>query len=172
MNIHPGPCLAALAACANLAATPAARAHEADGTSSSPAVTPNPAALVQLEEVRHAAARFLDVQAALDAGYVDIGVFYPNMGHHYLKPDILDDRFDAGQPELLVYVDDTCSGGRRLVAIEYAVPLALARNAPAGFVGADDRWTINQQFQLWTLHAWLYEYNPAGVFASHNVRVP
>jgi len=31
---------------------------------------------------------------------------------------------------------------------------------------------VNQQFQLWTLHAWLYEYNPAGVFASHNVRVP
>lgn len=37
---------------------------------------------------------------------------------------------------------------------------------------SDDTWTINQQFQLWTLHAWLYEYNPDGVFASHNPRLP
>lgn len=171
MNIRPGLCLAALAVFANVAATTAARADESEGTSSSAAI-PNPAALVQLEEVRHVAARFLDVQAALDAGYVDIGVFYSNMGHHYLKPEILDERFELEQPEILVYADDTCSGGRRLVAIEYAVPLALAKDAPAGFAGLDDGWTINQRFQLWTLHAWLYEYNPAGVFASHNVRVP
>jgi hypothetical protein len=46
------------------------------------------------------------------------------------------------------------------------------KDAPAGFTGTDDGWTVNQQFQLWTLHAWLYEYNPAGVLASHNVRVP
>ena len=51
------------------------------------------------------------------------------------------------------------------------MPLALAKRAPAGFVGPDDHWTINQRFQLWTLHAWLFEYNPAGVFAAYNARV-
>jgi 2-methylcitrate dehydratase PrpD len=51
------------------------------------------------------------------------------------------------------------------------VPLALAKRAPAGFVGPDDHWTINQRFQLWTLHEWLFEYNPASVFAAYNARV-
>jgi hypothetical protein len=161
-----------LAALANIAAAPAAFAHEADITPTSPAVTPNPAALIQVESVRHATARFLDEQQAIDEGYVDISVFYPNMGHHYLKAELLDEKFELEKPEILVYVDDPCSGGRRLVAVEYAAPLALADNAPAGFVGSDDAWSINQQFQLWTLHAWLFEYNPAGVFASHNSRVP
>lgn len=148
----------------------AAVAHEADA--SAPDVIPNPAALVQLESVRHVTARFLDVQQAIDEGYVDIGVFYPNMGHHYLKPELLDATFEAEKPEILVYAEDPCSGQRRLVAVEYAQPLAVAKHAPAGFVGRDDAWSINQQFQLWTLHVWLFEYNPAGVFASHNTRVP
>jgi hypothetical protein len=162
--------LAALAALAGIAAAPAAFAHEADNTAT--AVASNPAALAQVELVRHVTARFLDEQQAIDEGYVDISVFYPNMGHHYLKPELLDEKFELENPELLVYADDPCSGNRRLVAIEYAVPLALSDRAPAGFVGPDDTWTINQQFQLWTLHAWLFEYNPAGVFASHNSRVP
>jgi hypothetical protein len=164
--------LAALAVLGNLATASAGMAHEAGDTPSSSAATPNPAALVQLESVRRATARFLDEQAAITAGYVDISVFYPNMGHHYLKPELLDERFEPEKPELLVYADDPCSGSRRLVAVEYAVPLALADRAPAGFVGSDDNWTINQQFQLWTLHAWLFEYNPAGVLAAYNPRVP
>lgn len=162
--------LVALGAAALATAVPA-HAHDDDATTT-PARTPNPAALAQLEEVRHATARFLDEQAAIDAGYVDISVFYPHMGHHYLKPALLDDRFEAEKPELLVYVDDPCSGKRRLVAVEYAVPLALADKAPEGFVGNADVWTVNKQFQLWTLHAWLFEYNPSGVLAAFNPRVP
>lgn len=162
--------LTALAVLGSIAAAPAGLAHEADGASA--AAASNPAALVQLESVRRASARFLDEQTAFDEGYVDISVFYPNMGHHYLKPELLDDTFELEQPEILVYADDPCSGSRRVVAVEYAVPLALVKDAPAGFVGPDDTWTINQQFLLWTLHAWLFEYNPAGVFAGYNARVP
>lgn len=172
MNIHTNAHLAALAVLGCILVTPAASAHEGDAPATAPATSPNPAALVQLEAVRNATARFLDEQVAIAEGYVDISVFYPNMGHHYLKSELLDDRFEAAQPEILVYADDPCSGGRRLVAIEYAVPLALASQAPAGFVGPDDAWSVNQQFQLWTLHAWLFEYNPAGVFSGYNVRVP
>ena len=51
------------------------------------------------------------------------------------------------------------------------MPPALASRAPAGFVGPDYSWAINQRSQLWTLHAWLFEYNPAGVFAAYNGRV-
>ena len=163
--------LAVLAVLANIASVSAGVAHESNETTASAAAS-NPATLVQLESVRRATARFLDEQQAIDEGYVDISVFYPNMGHHYLKAELLDEGFEVEKPELLVYADDPCSGSRRLVAVEYAVPLALAKYAPAGFWGPDDTWSINQQFQLWTLHAWLFEYNPAGVFAAYNVRVP
>jgi hypothetical protein len=172
MNARSPVHLAALAVLGNIAAAPAGIAHEAGNAPTPSAATPNPAALVQLESVRRATARFLDEQAAVAEGYVDIGVFYPNMGHHYLKAELLDEKFELERPELLVYVDDPCGGSRRLVAVEYAVPIALAKRPPAGFVGSDDTWTVNPQFQLWTLHAWLFEYNPAGVLAAHNPRVP
>lgn len=171
MNVrHAMMTLAALPLLGAMATT--AWAHGPDESTAEPAQTSNPATLVQLDTVERATARFLDEQVAIDEGYVDIGVFYPNMGHHYLKPALLDATFELEKPELLVYAVDPCSGLRRLVAVEYAAPVDLVKDAPDGFVGNDDRWTINQEFQLWTLHLWLYEYNPSGVFASHNVRVP
>ena len=72
---------------------------------------------------------------------------------------------------MLSKADDPCGGPRRLVAVEYAIPLALSARAPAGFAGSADQWSANQAFQLWTLHAWVYEFNPDGVFAPHNPRV-
>ena len=132
---------------------------------------PPPPAVLQLDEVRNATARYLDVDAAVKAGYVDIGLYMPNMGWHYMKDKLVDGRFDLTQPELLVYADDPCGGKRKLVAVEYAVPLSLSKRAPLGFAGNADEWSANQTFQLWTLHAWLFEYNPDGVFAPMNPRV-
>ena len=162
--------LAALALALTVMASSATIAHDGEAPAA-PAAIPQPAALYELENVRQLTARYQDLQAALDDGYVDIGVFYPNMGHHYLKPALLDATFDVENPELLVYEDDPCSSQRRLVAVEYAVPLSLATRAPEGFPGPHDVWSINQQFQLWTLHAWLFEYNPTGVFSAYNPRV-
>jgi hypothetical protein len=65
-----------------------------------------PAAVLQLESVRQATARYLDVAEAEADGYVDIGLFIPHMGWHYLKPELLDAEFEAETPELLVYADD------------------------------------------------------------------
>jgi hypothetical protein len=147
-------------------------AHGPGGHGDHQTAKPPPHAVLQLDQAREAAARYLDVDAALAAGYADIGVFMPNMGWHYLNEGLLDGEFDWTEPELLVYVDDPCSAKRRLVAVEYAVPLSLAKRAPAGFVGRADRWDANQTFQIWTLHAWVYEFNPHGVFAPMNPRVP
>jgi hypothetical protein len=98
---------------------------------------PPPLAVLQLDQVRDAASKYLDVAAAEADGYHDIGLFVPNMGWHYMKESILDANFEWTRPELLVYADDPCGGGkRRLVAVEYAVPFALAKRAPAGFAGA------------------------------------
>jgi len=163
--------VAAIALALNAMASSIALAHDGEAPAA-PAAIPQPAALYELENVRQLTARYQDLQTALDDGYVDIGVFYPNMGHHYLNPALLDDTFDAEKPELLVYEEVPCSSQRRLVAVEYAVPLALATHAPQGFPGSDDTWSVNQQFQLWTLHAWLFEYNPTGVFSAYNPHVP
>jgi len=151
----------------------AALAHEGDLAPAATTSQPPPAAaILQLEDVRQAAARYYDVAQAEAEGYVDIGVFFPHMGWHYLKPELLDGKFDATRPELLVYADDPCGGPRRLVAVEYAVPLELSKFAPNGFSGVADTWTANTDFGLWTLHAWVFELNPDGVFAAYNPRVP
>jgi hypothetical protein len=148
-----------------------ALAHEGDAVANTPRAEPPAAAVLQLEAVRQAMGRYADVDAAVADGYVDIGVFFPNMGWHYLKSDLLDAKFDATAPELLVYADDPCGGKRRLVAVEYAVPLDLSRKAPQGFEGPADAWAVNSAFGLWTLHAWVFEFNPDGVFAAYNPRV-
>jgi len=132
---------------------------------------PPPFAILQLDQVRDATARFRDVEKAEAAGYHDIGLFVPNMGWHYMKDALVDGRFDPTKPELLVYADDPCGGKRKLVAVEYAVPFADSKRAPLGFVGRADEWDANQQFQLWTLHAWLFEFNENGVFNPFNPRV-
>jgi len=132
---------------------------------------PPPFAIVQLDLVRDASAKYLDVDEAVKAGYVDIGLFVPHMGWHYMKESLVDAKFEPTKPELLVYADDPCGGKRQLVAVEYAVPLAASKRAPLGFFGIADEWDANQQFQLWTLHAWVHEFHPDGVFAPLNPRV-
>ena len=132
---------------------------------------PPPVAILQLDQVRDATAKYFDVDAAVKAGYVDIGLFVPHMGWHYMKESLVDGKFDPARPELLVYADDPCGGKRKLVAVEYAVPLAASKRAPVGFFGVADEWDANQAFQLWTLHAWVHEFNPDGVFAPLNPRV-
>lgn len=163
--------LAALGAMLGLGSSLSATAHEGDPIAAGPQAQPPAAAILQLEAVRQATARYLDIDRAIADGYVDIGVYYPNMGWHYLKPEALDAKFEATAPELLVYEDDPCGGKRRLVAVEYAVPLAMSKNAPEGFAGTADAWSVNSTFGLWTLHAWVFEFNPNGVFAGYNPRV-
>ena len=129
-----------------------------------------PAVDRELDEVRNATTQYATLDAALDAGYADIDVVMQNMGHHYLREELLDADFRVDSPEILVYAPDA-GGTMRLVAVEYAVPLALSENPPAGFTGDDDAWDRNETFQLWTLHAWVHRDNPDGVFASHNPTV-
>jgi len=160
--------LAAFAA-ATLAAS--AFGHGDHNPDSGKGLKPPPLGVLQLDQVRYAASRFIDVDEAVEAGYVDIGLLVPNMGWHYMKESLVDGNFNWTEPELLVYADDPCGGKRKLVAVEYAVPLSLSKRAPAGFVGRADEWDANQQFQLWTLHAWVFEFNPDGVFAPFNPRV-
>lgn len=88
-----------------------------------------------------------------------------------MKSDILDSNFEVGKPELLVY-NKTADGQFVLVAVEYAAPLELLPDAPpSGFAGSADMWDRNITFGIWTLHAWIWKYNPDGVFAPMNPTV-
>jgi len=121
----------------------------------------------ELQQARAAAARYRNIENARRDGYGDIDVVVENMGHHFMKVDHVDATFDMRKPEILVY-NVNHDGSYELVAVEYAIPLDLSAEAPAGFTGDGDVWDHNDGFGLWLLHAWVYAYNPDGVFNPTN----
>jgi len=127
--------------------------------------------VADLHGARRATARYHDIRNAVADGYVDINVVIPNMGRHFLKGSLLDSKFEVDRPELLVY-SPHANDRMELVAVEYAVPLDLSAAAPEGFRGAADEWFADQRFGLWTLHAWVWEDNPDGVFSPTDTLVP
>lgn len=125
----------------------------------------------ELRAAKTASVRYMKLDSAIADGYADINVVRQNMGFHYLKAALLDTVFNPAKPEILVYNKDH-NGNPVLVAVEYAVPLALRPNAaPEGFTGAADVWTYSTEFNLWLLHAWVWEYNPWGIFSPNNPNV-
>ena len=121
----------------------------------------------ELQQARAATAKYKQLKNAEKDGYVDIDVIMPNMGYHYMKMENVDDQFDIRNPEILVYNHDE-DGNMELVAVEYAIPIPLSVNAPEGFTGMDDEWNYHTGFGLWLLHAWVWKYNPDGVFNATN----
>ena len=88
------------------------------------------------------------------------------MGYHFLRMEHLNATFEYDKPEILVYNREE-NGRMKLVAVEYAVPIAASANPPAGFTGNNDQWSVYEGV-LWTLHAWIWQYNPEGVFNPTN----
>jgi hypothetical protein len=125
----------------------------------------------ELALARASTAKYHNIQTALADGYIDINLYIPNMGWHYMDTTLVDENFEIDKPELLVYAEKP-NGGLRLVAVEYAVPLALSSNPPEGFTGDEDVWNENVGAGLWTLHAWVWLHNPDGIFADFNPNVP
>jgi len=127
-----------------------------------------PQTVWELQQARSATAKYLNISKAFADGYVDIEVKVPNMGYHFMKTAFVDSLFDIRKPEILVYNKNE-DGSFQLVAVEYAVPIALSPNAaPEGFTGSDDVWERNEFFGLWLQHAWIWSYNPDGVFNDTN----
>ena len=122
----------------------------------------------QLQQARAATAKYRNIDNAIKDGYADIEVDVQHMGHHYMNTAIVDSVFDIRQPEILVYNKDE-NGKQQLVAVEYAVPLTYPQ--PEGFAGISDVWNGTSGFPLWLLHAWVWAYNPDGVFNWTNPTV-
>ena len=122
----------------------------------------------ELQQARAATAKYRHLENAKKDGYEDIAVVVEEMGHHFMRKPNVDGTFDLRNPEILVYAKDH-DGNFELVAVEYAVPIELTPNvAPAGFSGNKDVWDKNTGFGLWLLHAWVWSFNPNGVFNPTN----
>jgi hypothetical protein len=90
------------------------------------------------------------------------------MGWHYADLTRFDTTLDPMNPEILVYAN--VDGTRRLVAAEFAVPLAAWTSPePPRLFG--QAFHVNAQFQLWVLHVWAWFPNPTGVFSDWNPRI-
>jgi len=127
-----------------------------------------------LQSVRRVTAKFHSTAQAIDAGHVpdDHCVSVPGlggMGYHWANPSLVDPVFDPLKPEVVLYA--TGPGGKlRLVALEYIV---INVGQPAPMFG-------DQPFDIggtpvpvphWSLHVWLYENNPSGLFAPFNPNI-
>ncbi len=127
--------------------------------------------LGELMQVRAATRQYQDTLDAIADGYANLNLKLPNMGFHFGKRELIEDgKFDLSKPEFLVYNPDA-SGKFQLVAVEYGVPIDPANpiTPPAGFTGDDDEWDRNTlNTGLWTLHAWVWKFNPDGVFKMMN----
>lgn len=124
--------------------------------------------ITELKGARTASIRYRSLDSAIADGYTDIDVVRANMGYHFLNSGLLDTVFNSQKPEILVY-NKTYEGEFQLVAVEYAVPISLRPlTPPTGFTGSSDTWKYDTEFGLWLLHAWVWEYNPAGVFKPTN----
>ena len=143
----------------------------------------------ELAQVRRATARFHDLDAALEAGY-ELGwvngsgtriitgcVASPTagaMGYHYFNAQLMDDlAVDLLQPEVLVYAPGP-NGQLRLVAVEW-----IARGANSNPPGVSEppsllgmpMHILVPQVGFYIMHAWVWEPNPAGMFADWNPSV-
>ena len=125
----------------------------------------SPAVAQQLAQVRAATAQYHDVSQALADGYAQASGCVPGMGFHYVRS------IAAGQsdlnttvPNVLVYAPRP-DGSLRLVAVEYASwsPASLFDTAFASPGGGGP--------PFHTLHAWVWQANPDGIFAPFNPNI-
>ena len=143
----------------------------------------------ELAQVRAVTARFHRLEDAMAAGY-ELGyvngsgmriitgcVAHPTagaMGYHYFNEELIDDLVvDPLKPEGLVYAPAP-DGGLKLAAVEYVVP-GPASNPPGvsetPTVFGMDMTILVPAVGFYTLHAWVWSHNPAGMFAHWNPEI-
>ncbi len=125
---------------------------------------------VEVNQLKNATSQFVDFNAAVDEGRIDVSGYVPNMGHHFLNPAFADGVFEMDKPEIILYVPDS-NGIMQMVAVEYSIIPADPDNPgspPEGFTGDLDQWHFNEMVGQWQLHVWTILENPDGVFAPFN----
>lgn len=132
-----------------------------------------------LAEVREATRQYQDVQAAEEDGYHLADHCVPGMGYHALNPGLalaegadpsdglelqeFNSDVDHRKPEVLVYAPRGEQENLELVAVEY--------------LSSESTSLFGEQFDEphgpvpWSLHAWVWNGNPDGVFTAKNPKV-
>ena len=139
-----------------------------------------PAELVQV--VREATQKYIDVNAAINAGYHPVlgcvsGSDHGAMGVHYLNASLLNGEVDATQPQALIY-EPLGGGSMRLVGVEFIVDAATWQKKNPGppqlyeqllqLIPSPNRYGLNTFFEL---HVWAWQDNPNGAFVDWNNKV-
>lgn len=156
------------------------------GIGSANAEGPTPA---DIDAMRQALAKYQDPYVAVrdlylstvgcvhyDGSKMDGHMDYPKgaMGIHFVNLTVQGPP-DPQKPNVLIYEPD--GGKLRLVAAEWLVPVAAAKERPSlfgqPFQGPMEGHEplIPQEFHHYDLHAWLFKDNPLGMFSPTNPNV-
>lgn len=127
-----------------------------------------------LQSVRQATARFNSTIQAVAAGYEpdDHCVSVPGlggMGYHWGNSSLVDPVFDPLKPEVVLYATGP-GGNLKLVAVEYIV-INVGQPAPMFGDQSFDVGGTPVPVPHWSLHVWLYENNPSGMFTPFNPNI-
>lgn len=127
-----------------------------------------------LKSVRKATAQFHSTNQAIMAGHEpdEHCVSVPNlggMGYHWVNPSLVDPVFDPLKPEAILYGPGP-GGQLKLIALEYIV-INVGQPAPTFDGQSFDVGGTPVPVPHWSLHVWLYEPNPSGMFAPFNPNV-
>jgi hypothetical protein len=130
-----------------------------------------------LAAVRDLTSRYHRVAVAQAAGYAPFQGCLEEpgtggMGYHYVNFAWVDLTVDAMQPEAMVYAPGP-HGQKQLGAVEYIVPAAAWDAAHPGELPElfGHEFLFDPDFGTYELHVWLWQHNPAGMFAPWNPRV-
>lgn len=142
----------------------------------------SPAARRDLAALRASTARYHDFLEGTAEGRWTVTVPFPPaapecmvdtegeydgaMGYHFLNPLNVGSQ-DPARPAALIYEPEK-DGSMRLVGIEFISGGAESDPAPVLF---DQPFEWNSRFGVWTLHVWVWRYNPNGLFAAWNPMV-
>lgn len=167
--------LAAALTVLSLASIPHASAHGDDPLQEADL---SPQDRQQLAALRAATAPYHDFDAATAAGLWDtpitgcLATAAGGMGYHYAKLDNFG-TLDATRPQALLFEPER-DGSMRLVGVEFIVPdggaPGVADSAPPPPLFGQS-FDYVPAFDVWGLHAWVWRYNPAGLFAAWNPQV-
>jgi hypothetical protein len=124
-----------------------------------------------LAAVRAATAQYHDVAVAIAAGYElaspCVGGPDGAMGYHYVNGSLMG-QLDPTQPQALLYHPGP-NGKLRLVGVEYIDPSGEGELFGQPFTDAvPDPANPGDYIPNAALHVWLWQANPAGMFAAYN----
>lgn len=125
-----------------------------------------------LNEIHQVTAEFLDYGRAKAAGFTritpcDADPQQGAQGYHYAIPARVDATVRLLEPEILMY-EPMPDGSMRLVGVEYIVPFSVHPQSAEPPTLLGQTFMPNTRYEVWALHVWLHQFNPAGVFATWN----